>query len=186
MAVQQDVLHAAVLAVLAVMQVRLYEDERGSPIARAAYKRKGTNDAQQAAPADKSAAPTSHADQAFETWQQQGQASLHGGSSSSSGIFGAVSATAQATWHAVATALSRLPFMGWCGSNSHSDSLARSGYVSQSCRPSRSGGVGACRNGGTPLSVDESLLHEFTLFRGEKKAREKYTYVDELGDRPYK
>ncbi|WIA23100.1 hypothetical protein OEZ86_010005 [Tetradesmus obliquus] len=87
------------------LEVRLYEDERGSPIARAAYKRKGTNGAQQAAPADK---------------------------------------------------------------------------------PSRSGGVGACSNGGTPLSVDESLLHEFTLFRGEKKAREKYTYVDELGDRPYK
>jgi hypothetical protein len=34
--------------------------------------------------------------------------------------------------------------------------------------------------------VDESLLHEFTLFRGEKKLKEKYTYVDELGDRPYK
>lgn len=177
-------LHAAVLAVL---QVRLYEDEQGSPIARAAYKRKGTNDAQQAAPADKPAAATSHADQAFETWQQQGQASLHGGSSSSSsGFFGAVNAAAQATWHAAASALSRLPFMGWCGSNSHADSLARSGYVSQSCRASRSGGVAACSSGGTPLSVDESLLHEFTLFRGEKKAREKYTYVDELGDRPYK
>jgi hypothetical protein len=36
------------------------------------------------------------------------------------------------------------------------------------------------------LGVDESLLHEFTLFRGERKMREKYTYVDELGDGPYK
>jgi hypothetical protein len=47
-------------------------------------------------------------------------------------------------------------------------------------------GVGGCSSGGTPLSVDESLLHEFTMLRGERKMREKYTYVDELGDRPYK
>jgi hypothetical protein len=66
-----------------------------------------------------------------------------------------------------------------------SGSLARSGYVPHSRSPCRSG-VGGCSSGGTPLSVDESLLHEFTLFRDEKKLKEKYTYVDELGDRPYK
>jgi hypothetical protein len=44
---------------------------------------------------------------------------------------------------------------------------------------------GGCSSGGTPLSVDESLLHEFTLFWGERKSKEKYTYADELGDRPY-
>jgi hypothetical protein len=44
------------------------------------------------------------------------------------------------------------------------------GYVPHS--PCRSG-VGGCSSGGAPLSLDESLLHEFTLFRGEKKLKKE-------------
>lgn len=99
-------------------------------------------------------------------------------------MLAAVSAAVHATWQATACVLAHLPYMSWCGTARQSGSLARARYVPHS-GPRRSGN-GFCSSGGTPLSVDESLLHEYTLFRGEKKPRERYTYVDELGDRPFK
>jgi hypothetical protein len=178
-----------------VLQVRLYEDEQGSPIVRPAYKRKGSHDAEQTAAAAKSPPAPPCEDQPFETWQQQQHATPNADatSTSSSGgsgsqLLAAVSAAACTTWQAALHAASFLPFMGWCCRMTQpgSASLARSGYVPHSRSPCRSGSVGGCSSGGTPLSVDESLLHDFTLFGGQKKPREKYTYVDELGDRPYR
>jgi hypothetical protein len=171
-----------------MLQVRLYENERGSPIARAAYKRKGTHEGEHTAAAAAAAQSSPGEDKPFETWQEQRQASHTNNtssSSSSSRLLAAASAAARATWQAAVHAVSFLPFMGWCCRIRPAGGLARLGYVPHSRSPCRSG-VGGCSSGGTPLSVDESLLHEFTLFRGEKKLREKYTYVDELGDRPYK
>lgn len=190
-------------------QVRLCEDEQGSPLARATYKRTQTKTALKAAAAKAAAAgpssrrPSHVLSQSADGFarlrvnSQQSSSAVHGNSLSQTLHRGSFADRALSTCTSAALAagvvVQRLfssrhdpeyqPGLSGVGNISGGDA----GGNANSAEIGASGQGGSGSGGAANCSCQPPQPHEYQLpYRSNKKVREKWTYVDELGDRPFR